>query len=439
MTITGGAVMTRDEGLIRQITPWGVWVLAVNGMIGAGIFAVPAGAAAAMGAWSPLIYLVCAALLGVIIACFAEIATRFRETGGPVLYVRTAFGRFAGYQTGMAVYATRVTAFAANVNLLVASLGFFWADAAEGPVRIALIALVVGSLALLNVAGARPAMQAMGALTLLKLLPLLALAVVGLFFIDPGLFPQAGDQFALPAFSAWGAAALLVIYAFVGWESALIPAGETRNPARAMPLGLFWALGVVALLYVVIQTVAVGVLPDLASSERALVDVAAVIFGPVGALILTAGVIVSVGGNIAGTMVTAPRLTYAMAREETLPSWFAKIDEKRRTPAHSIVFFALLGFVLAVFGSFVWLAMISAFVRVLVYLACIAAMPRLRQISPQTEGGFILPWGWTIPLLAVGGSLVLLSQVGWQSMLYTALFLAGAAALYVLMGWLRAR
>ena len=306
--------MAGEEQLERQITARGIWLLAVNGMIGAGIFAVPGGAAALMGAWSPLVYVVCAILLGLIVACYAELASRFNSTGGPVLYMRMAFGKFAGFETGLAVYATRITAFAANVNLMVASIAFFVPALSDGPLRILTILAIIAVLAGINMAGARPAMRAMGLLTILKFLPLLAIAMVGLFHINPSLFPD--NSLGFPESAQWSAAILLVIYAFVGWESAVIPAGETREPGRAMPLGLFGALAVVALLYVVIQIVCVAVVPDLANSQRALVDAGSILFGPAGALFITLGVIVSVGGNATGTVVTTPRLTYALALEK---------------------------------------------------------------------------------------------------------------------------
>jgi len=429
--------MTGSEKLERQITAWGIWLLAVNGMIGAGIFAVPGGAAALVGVWSPLVYVACAILLGLIVACYAELASRFTSTGGPVLYVRTAFGRFAGFQTGLAVYATRITAFAANVNLMVASIAFFVPALSDGPLRILVIVAIIAVLAGINIAGAKPAMRAMGLLTVLKFLPLLAIALVGLFHVDPSLFPD--NSLGFPESAQWSAAVLLVIYAFVGWEAAVIPAGETREPGKAMPLGLFWALGVVALLYVVIQIVCVAVVPDLASSERALVDAGAVLFGPAGAMLLTLGVIVSVGGNITGTVVTTPRLTYALALEKTLPAWFGKVDERTHVPANSIIFFAVLAAILAVVGDFFALAAMSAFVRVLIYVGCIAAMPRVRAIPAETEKPMRLPLGWTIPALAVLGSLVLLSQVPLRSMAITAAFLVAAALVYSVMQFLNAR
>jgi len=429
--------MAGEEKLERQITAWGIWLLAVNGMIGAGIFAVPGGAAALVGVWSPLVYVVCAVLLGLIVACYAELASRFNSTGGPVLYVRTAFGKFAGFQTGMAIYATRITAMAANVNLMVASIAFFVPVLADGPARMLTIIAIIAVLAGINMAGAKPAMRAMGLLTILKFLPLLAIAMVGLFYIDPSLFPE--NSLGFPESAQWSAAILLVIYAFVGWESAVIPAGETREPGRQMPLGLFSALAVVALLYVVIQIVCVAVVPDLANSERALVDAGAILFGPAGALLITFGVIVSVGGNLTGTVVTTPRLTYALALEKTLPAWFGKVDPRTRVPVNSIAFFAVLVAVLAIVGDFFALAAMSAFVRVIIYVGCILAMPRVRAIPAETESPMRLPLGWTIPVLAVLGSLVLLSQVPLRSMAITAAFLAAGGVLYLAMQMINRR
>lgn len=425
--------MTESQGLRRRITVWGIWALAVNGMIGAGIFAVPAGAAALTGAWSPLVFLACGLLLGLIVLCFAEISSHFRETGGPALYVREAFGRFAGFQTGWTVYVSRVTAFAANVNIMVASVGFFFAPAADGPVRVALITAVIGLLAGVNIIGTRQGMSSVGVLTAAKFLPLLAVAGAGLIWIESNGFAATGGG--LPSITGFGAAALLVVYAFVGWESALIPAGESRNPQRDMPRALLWALGSVTLLYVIIQIVSVAVLgDDLAGSQSALVDVGAALFGPVGATILTVGIIISIAGNAAGTTVSAPRLTYALARDGTLPAFLGRVHPRFHTPAASIAVFAVISLVLAIWGEFVWLAAMSALVRILVYVACIAAMPRIRKRRGGAGAGFRLPGGWVIPVLAVAGSALLVSSVDLTSIMVTVVFLGAGAVLYAIFG-----
>lgn len=417
-----------EEPLVRQITATGIWLLAINGLIGAGIFGVPAGAAALTGIYSPLIFLGCGLLLTAVVLCFAELASYFRSTGGPILYIGHAFGPFAGFQAGWAFYFARVTAFAANINLLVASIAYFWPPAGSGVMRFGLLASIVFLLTWPNVVGTRAGMRSIAVLTLLKFLPLLLLIVFGISWIEPEAFPVASAP--LPDIDNIGTAALLVVYAFVGWEAAVVPAGETRNPARDMPRALLLAMLVVTLLYVLVQMIAVAVLPDLAESKRALVDVGAVLFGPFGALLLTVAVVVSVGGNIASTMVTAPRLTYSLAREGDLPAWFAKVHERFRTPANSIVLFAALVFALSVYGGFLWLAAMSALVRVLIYMACIASMPKLRREFGSAPQAFRLPGGWIIPVIAFVVSGLLLLQVEMDSVLVTAGFLVAGTVLY---------
>jgi len=342
--------------------------------------------------------------------------------------LRTAFGPHAGFQAGWAFYIARATAFAANMNLLVASIAWFWRPAQSGAGRIFLLGLVVVLLAAPNVAGTRHGMRSLGILTILKFLPLLALVAVGLAWLEPAVFPIATTP--LPDYVSFATAALLVIYAFVGWESAVVPAGEARNPARDMPRALILAMIVVTALYVLVQAVAVAVLPDLAASERALVDVGAVLFGPTGALLLTLAVVVSVGGNLASGMLTAPRLTYALARDGSLPAWFGAVHPRTRTPARSIIFFSVLVFLLAVYGSFIWLAAMSALVRVLIYMACIGAMPRLRRRFGDAPGRFRVPGGWVTAAGAFMVSGLLLVQVRLDAVLVTAVFLLAGAVLY---------
>lgn len=421
--------MIREEKLVRQISATGIWLLAVNGMIGAGIFGVPAGAAALTGIYSPLVFLACGLLLMMVVLCFAELSSYFRGTGGPILYIGTAFGKFAGFQAGWAFYFARATAFAANINLLVASIAYFWEPAGDGAIRILLLALIVFLLTVPNVLGTRHAMRSIGILTVLKILPLLMLVIAGLAWLDPAAFPVTATP--PPGVLDIGSAVLLVIYAFVGWEAAVVPAGETRDPARDMPRALLLAMGVVTLIYVLIQAVAVAVLPNLAGADSALIEVGAVLFGPAGAVLLTVGVVISIGGNVASTMVTAPRLTYSLAREGSLPAWFGEVHAEHRTPARSIVAFAVLVFLLSLYGGFIWLAAMSSLVRVLIYMACIASMPRLRRAFGHAPARFRLPGGWLVPGAAFAVSAALLLQTEPASVIVTAGFLLAGSGLYV--------
>ena len=425
----GPPAAVQGERLVRQFSAVAIWLLVVNGTIGAGIFGLPAEAARLTGAWSPLMFVLCGLLMAPIILCFGEVASYFRNTGGPILYATTAFGPFVGFQTGWALYVARVTSFAANINLVISSLGWFWPAADAGGIRVALLLAICAALTWVNVIGARQAMRSVGVLTVLKLVPLLALVAFGLSRLDVGALVAPATP--LPAYGDIGAAALLLIYAYVGWESALIPAGEARDPTRDIPRALIWGLAVTTALYVLVQAVCVSALPGLGDSPRPLVDVAAVVLGPAGAAVLTAGVIASVGGNVAASMFSAPRITYSMSIENNLPAWFGAVHPRFLTPANSVVAYGVLVFVAAAFGSFAWLAGMSALTRLGIYLLCIGALPRLRRLPGDPAGRLHLPGGWGIPVAAATVCAWLLAQVHWDAVLVTLAFLAVGAALHL--------
>jgi amino acid transporter len=427
-----------SEPLLRRLTVLGVWALAINGTIGAGIFGTPGAAAASTGIYSPLVFLLCGLLMVPIVLSFAEVASGFTGTGGPVLYAETAFGPFTGFQVGWTYYVARLSSSAANVSLMVATLGWFWPGAGHGALRVGLLLAICGALVWVNVIGTRQAMWSLGGLTLLKLVPLLALVVFGLGRLDAAAFPFASTP--PPSVGALGGAVMLLVYAFVGWESALIPAGETRDPARDMPRALLWALGTATLLYVLIQAVSVAALPDLAhATGRPLVAVGEALLGPAGAVLLTLGIVVSVGGNVFSATLSTPRITYALSRAGLLPRAFGRVHAAYRTPAVSIVVYGAAVFALAASGSFVELARISVLTRLLIYLAVIAALPRLRRRAAPGAGpggpparAWRLPGGYVIPGAAALVCVALLVQVSWDSVWHTAIYLAVGSALYAL-------
>lgn len=422
------------EPLVRQLSVAGIWLLAINGTIGAGIFGAPGAVAAATGIHSPLVFLLCGVLMAPIVLSFAEVASAFRGTGGPVLYAQQAFGAFAGFQTGWAFWVARVLASAANVNLLVATLGWFAPAVAGAPLRLTLLLVVTGALTWVNLVGTRHAMRSLGALTLLKFLPLLAVGLYGLVRIDAAAFPFGSTPW--PSLADTGSAVMLAIYAFVGWESALVPAGESRDPARDMPRALLWALATATLLYVLIQTVSVAVLPDLASQKgRPLVAVGEALFGPAGAALLTIGIVVSVGGNVASATMTTPRITYAMARNGTLPRLFGVVHAGWKTPSVSIAIYGLAVFALAAISTFVELAVGSVLVRLLIYLAVILALPRIRRRVPAGPGRLRLPGGLLIPVVAGAVCAALVVQVDVATALSAGGLLLVGTVLFLLARW----
>lgn len=418
------------EPLARQLSGLGVWLLVINGIIGAGIFGIPSEAARLAGGFSPWVFVICAALMLPVMLCFAELASHFDGTGGPVRYVGSVFGPFAGFQAGWAFYVARLTAFSANAALLVGALGYFWPAADDPRMRLALLVVVCGGLTALTVTGTRRAMRSLGVVTLLKFLPLVALVAYGLMRLPADML--ASLRVAAPADAELGAAVLLVFYAFVGFESGLVPAGEARNPRRDMPRALLWAIGVVALLYFGLQAVSLAALPGLAQTSRPLVEVGGALFGPPGAMVMMVGMIASVGGNLAGALFSTPRITYALALDGQLPAWFAHVPARFGTPAVSITAFGTLAFLLAAGGSFVWLAGLSVLTRVLIYVGCIAALPALRRRPARQSQVLRLPGGFVTPGIAVLTCLALLTQVRPMGYLVTGAMLAAGTVLYVL-------
>ena len=416
-----------EEKLPRNLGLWGIWMLVVNGLIGAGIFGLPSGAAALAGEYSVLVYAFCALLILPIILCFAELGSYFRGTGGPIRYGTLAFGSFVGFQGGWLYYLARLISFSANTVLLTDSIAYFIDGAGTGTGRIISLAVICVGLSVINVLGSIESIRSMTLFTVIKFAVLILLPLGGFILLGSEVIPSFESP--IPPTEDLGAAALLLIYAFVGFEGAVVPAGEAKRPERDMPLGLLLGLAVVAVLYMVIQLVSQAALPDLANSKTPLLDVSASLFGPVGAIVLMIGVAASVLANLVSSMFSATRVTYALSLEKSLPRWFGEVHSRFLTPANSVVFFGVAAFLLAAFGSFTVLAAMTVLSRLFLYGMSCAAIPRLR---PQFngEGRFILKGGYAIPVLGIGACLWLMLQVSSQSIWMTAIFVGIGSLLF---------
>ena len=416
--------------LARELSGIGVWMLVINGIVGAGIFGLPGEAARLAGGFSPWLYLGCAALMLPVMLSFAELSSRHEESGGPVRYTSEVYGPLAGFLAGWALYLGRMTAFAANAVVLVAAIGYFWPAADAPAARLALLFAVCALLTVIKLVGTRRAMGSLGVLTVLKFVPLVGLVAWGLAQVPQQM--AAGLRIAPPPGADLGAAVLLVFYAYVGFESGLVPAGEARDARRDMPRALLWSIAVAATLYASLQLVCLAVRPDLGTLQRPLVEVAAAVLGPPGAMLMMAGMVASIGGNLSGSLFSAPRITHALARDGWLPRPFAHVSARYGTPAVSILVFGAAAFALAAAGSFVWLAGLSVLARTLIYLACVSTLPVLRRrerAAPRVDA-LRLPGGPAIPLLAMAVCVALLTQVRLRDWLATAAMLGVGALLF---------
>ena len=388
----------KGSSLLRAIGPAGAALLVLNGMIGSGIFALPGTVSATTGNWAPWLFIAVGFFFITIALAFAELASYFRETGGPVLYAGTAFGPLAGFTAGWLLWLGRVTAMAANLNVVVTYLGPVWPAVADGAGRIAFVAAASAALVIANLVGVKQGVRAVALFTVLKLAPLFLLVAVGLTYVGGEAMP--GPP---PALATMGAAALLLIYAFVGFEAALVTAGETKNPRRSLPRALVLTMVGTALLYWLITLVYVAVLPTGGAEKKTLADLAGALAGPMAASVLTFTVVFSVAGNMASAMVTTPRLTFSMSENGWLPKWFGHIHPKFATPDNSILLFGTMVFIFAASSSFVFLAAASSLARILVYILCIAALPKLRATLPpeSLEESYRPPGGLLIPGIAL--------------------------------------
>lgn len=364
--------MNAPAAPVRAIGLGGAILIATNGMVGTGIFALPGKLDAAVGAFAPLLLIVAGLGFICIALSFADCARHFDRSGGPVVYVGTAFGPLAGFVVGWLGYIARATSQAANANVLAITAAALFPVVAGRDWRAAIIIVLVASLTALNVLGVRRMISALGAMTLLKLAPLVILAVVALASFGPGPAPD------VAALANTGSVALVALYAFTGFESGAIAAGETRDPKRAVPLALIGTVVAVGLLYAFVQWAYSASTPT--SSETPLLDLARRLGGPVAGFALALTVLVSVIANLGASLLASPRLTVGMAQEKMLPARFAAISQRFGTPAFSILFYGAFTLMLALSGGFVFLAIVSTLARLASYFGCVLAAPRLDTI-----------------------------------------------------------
>lgn len=399
-----------NENLVRGIGRWDLTAIAINTIIGAGIFGLPARVHALIGSYSLIAFLLCAVIVGFIVLCYAEVSSRFSETGGPYLYAREAFGPAVGFEVGWLYWIVRVTTFAANCNLFVTYLGFFDERVASGEGRTVVIAAVVLLLAGVNLIGVKQSALMTNLFTAGKLIPLFVFVLVGLFFIQPANFSFE----VAPDYDTFSTAVLLLIYAFVGFEVAAVLGGETKDPQRTMPFALLVAVLVVAVLYILIQIVSIGTLPNLAASERPLADAAAGFMGSFGAAFITIGALVSILGNLNVGLLGGTRLLFAISDQDDLPKTLAYTHQRFKTPYVSIILTSAVILALTIWSSFITALAIATITRLLVYATTCLALPVFRKRGSAPDAKFLAPAGIVASVLSLGLIVWLLTQVDFK-------------------------
>jgi basic amino acid/polyamine antiporter, APA family len=425
-----------DHQLVRAMGVPALTANIVNSTIGAGIFVLPALVAKGLGPAAPLAFIACALAMLLFVTCFAIAGSRVSLTGGLYAYVEVAFGRYVGFLAGVLYGITALGAVAGVVNVLVNSIAVIAPFLGNPVMRVIVMIVVYGSLVVINVRGVREGAGAVTVLTLAKLLPLLLFICAGIFFIHPANLTWT----AWPGSKSLGDSVILLIFAFVGIEVALIPSGEVKNPARTVPRAAYLALVVTTIIYIMIQVLAQGTLgSDLANYKDApLAEAAAKFLGNTGHTILVAGATISAFGFVTSDILSSPRMIFAFGRDGVIPAWFAHVHPRYRSPDVAIITYAVLAFALSISGTFEQLAVLSNVAVLLMYLLCCAACWFLVQRDVRADGQpFNFPGMKIVPALAIVAIIWILAHATVREFAVNGIVLAIASVLYLLRARLR--
>lgn len=421
-----------EAGLVRALGTWGLAASIVNITIGGGIFRVPGSpeVTGRLGAAAPLAYVVCAIAMAFVVLCFAEAGSRVSLTGGPYAYVERAFGRTIGFAVGWQLWVTGTIATAAVGTIFADSFLRMFPSIGATPGRAVVLVLIFTLVAAINVLGVKFGARLNMASTVAKLLPLALVIVLGLATLDPGNLAWTTT----PAVSDVTRSSIVLLFAFAGIESALVPSGEVRDPARTVPRAVFIALGIVTVFYILVQVSAQGVLgPSLAGRSAPLADVAEAVMGPFGAWLLGVAVVLSTFGYLCGMILAIPRALFAFGRDGVLPAAVARVHARFHTPWIAIIAQAALSLILALSSGFEPLAILANVAVLFVYLGCAAAAWELRRKGIRDDEAASvkpIPGSAVAAPLAILIIIALLSPVTAREWIVSGIVLAAGMLLY---------
>ncbi|GAA0877470.1 amino acid permease [Algoriphagus jejuensis] len=427
---------TNQEELKRKIGVWGLSANIVNIIVGAGIFVLPAIIAEITGAAGILVYLFCGFLIALVMLCFAEAGSKVTRSGGGYAYVETAFGPFPGFLAAVFLILGSTFSDAAVANALVELLSLAFPIFKTTYGRLAFLILIFGGLASLNVLGVKQGIGLVKINTVAKLTPILLLILFG--WKDVSLANLSWE--ATPTLEQFGTASLILFFAFQGGDTGLIVGGEIKNPQKTVPKAIFIGISFVLVLYILIQSVAQGILGSELPmyKEAPLAQAANVIFGPIGYTVLILGAGISMFGMLSGEILNLPRVIFGLASDRVIPlEKLAIVHPRFKTPHLAIMLYAGIGFFTASVGGFKQLAVIASASMLLVYFGVSLAVVKLRKMKKTATGEFKLPFGYTIPILSAGIILFFLSNLGGYEKSGLLVFIGILTLIYFILQYVR--
>ena len=417
--------------LIRSITRWDMIALMLNATIGGGIYGLPSQVFAKSGSYSLLAMLVCVGVISLIIFCFAEVGSRFSDTGGPLLYAHEAFGPFAGFMTGWLSLILRIIGVAAITNITISYLGFFLPFAQTGSGRNITVILLITALCVINLSGIKQTVLFNNIFTAGKILTLLFFVIVGLFFIETENF-----NFKAPiSFDNFSASVLLMVYAFSGFSGAVATAGEMKNPQKDIPYSLVTVQVFKVILYILIQVVCIGTLSTLGQSEKPLTDAASNFLPGWGGTVITIGALISFTATLNGGVLVASRTCYGLAEKNLLPSFMGKVHSRFHTPHVSLIIICSIMLLLTLTNSLLFLLTVNALGTLVIYIITCASLIKLRKKKNIPAAAFMLPAGKIIAAVSIIFCLLIMTGSSLLELLYIFGVLGVGAVLYGIFIW----
>lgn len=422
-----------DEGLKRVVGVPGLALAIVNGIIGAGIFALPAIVGIAMGAFGVFGYIFCSIMLAAIMLCYAEIGSRVTTSGGSYAYVEAAFGNFPAYIVNwLFFFGWGILGSAALMNIIADSLAVLFPAFSNPLVRGLFFFVLIGFIVLINIRGAKQGIGFVKLITIIKLLPLLGIIIFGFSQVKAANLHWEHA----PSLKTFGDTALILFFAFAGFETSLCVSGEFKNPKRTVPMGIFLGGTIVLIVFMLLQTVTQGVLgAEIAAFKDApLAAVAEKIVGPVGATILLITAAISCLGSVSADVLATPRSLFAAANDGMFLKFLGKVHPKFATPHLAVITYAALIFIFSVSGGFKQLAILASAAILLIYLAVILATIKLRMKKQDAaEKTFRVPGGLVIPFIGIASIIWLLASLSKWEILSTIIFIAVVCVIYFVM------
>ena len=419
-----------DEGLKRVVGVPALTMSFVNGSIGAGMFALPAIVSIQLGAFGIICYLFCGMMLATIMLCYAEIGSRITSSGGSYAYVEAAFGPFAGYIINwLFFFGWGLLSDAAVLNILTDSLSVLFPVFVNPLFRAILFFVLLSFLTVINILGVKDGAKFVQIITVVKLLPLFGIIFFGFSHINMANLHLEH----LPTLQTFGNTALILFFAFAGFEASLNVSGELKDPKHTVPISLLLG-GVISLIIILsIQIVVQGVLGTeiVHFKDAPVAAVAEKVLGSVGKIIVIFASVLCCWGIIIGDVLTIPRLLFAGAKDGLFPNYLAKVHPKYATPYWAIITYAEVMFILSVSAGFQQLAILASASILLIYLSVILATIKLRaKTAINDEKTFKIPGGLAIPILGIVSIIWLLFSLSRQEMYSTVLFIAVVAGIY---------